>query len=252
MKLVLSLTLCISMLSFPCHALAAPIKPLIGDEFVATYTASKHGLGVATVRWQVAALGGRRFSIESVTQTKGLARLVRRSTTLESSQWHLTDTQRVQPASYRYVRDDKPARNTTIRFEWPQSVAVSDVAGQENRLAVPPDATDRLTLILALMADLSTSRMRDEYQIAGRRSVKRVRVTAAETVEIDTAIGPLGTQVVVQERLTAQGTPTGRVTRYWCAPTLGFLPVRVERIDGDEKLTLAIEAFARGPDTATR
>jgi hypothetical protein len=64
-----------------------------------------------------------------------------------------------------------------------------------------------------------------------RNSAREYRYQREGAQTIDTALGRIDTVIYSSQH---PGSP--RVTRFWCAPTLGYLPMRVEqkRIDSVE------------------
>jgi len=78
------------------------------------------------------------------------------------------------------------------------------------------------------MVELLQGREPHSFLLLDRNSVSEYRyVREAE----ETLTTPVGTDRVIVFRSQKEGSP--RVTRFWCAPSRGYIPLRVEQRRGD-------------------
>ena len=74
------------------------------------------------------------------------------------------------------------------------------------------------------------------------REVKHYTYPKKGATKLQTEIGDLDTVIYESQRRNFDGT--GRTWRYWFAPSLGFLPVRIEqREDGRARLTFTVRSI---------
>jgi hypothetical protein len=96
---------------------------------------------------------------------------------------------------------------------------------------------DDLSIQIALLLALRQGRAPGELLLIDKNTVRRYSYSRENDETITTRLGPIQTIVFASHH---EGSP--RVTRFWCAPSKGFVPVRVQqkRIDSVE-WTMEIE-----------
>ena len=81
------------------------------------------------------------------------------------------------------------------------------------------------------MADLDAGKRDVAYPIADGGKLKRYRLFEAGREPLETKVGHFETIIIKRERRSGK-----RETRFWCAPALGFLPVKIEHKERDGTL----------------
>ncbi|ROR35068.1 DUF3108 domain-containing protein [Inmirania thermothiophila] len=152
---------------------------------------------------------------------------------------------RLRPLRYHYRREGRKARTVAIDFQWAQGRAVHEVDGERWVLPLEAGVLDKLSVQLAVMADLAAGAETLAYRIAdgGRLKAYRFRRLGGEVVET-----PAGRfETVLIERPRAKGA-----LRFWCAPALDYLPVRVARLDEDgrERMRMVLVRHRRAAPAA--
>ena len=209
------------------------------ERFEASFVLDAAGTILARTRWSLAPGAGGSFVATSRTEPKGLFALIRDDTRIERSEWTYAGDW-LQPLAYQYERTGRKARRIDITFDWKENIARHDSRGTAWRLQVPAGTMDKLNYILALMRDLGRGARRVDYTIAdgGRRLKRYVFATIGEE-RIESGLGTLDTVVVRRERENST-----RETTFWCAPALGFFPVKIVHVERDgTPLTLRIESL---------
>lgn len=210
------------------------------ERFEASFVLDAAGTTFARARWSLAPRGDGSFVATSRTEAKGVFALIRDDTRIERSEWTYAGDW-LQPLSYRYERTGRKARRIDITFDWKENIARHESQGTTWRLQVPAGAMDKLNYILALMRDLGRGARRVDYTIAdGSRRLKRYVFATVGVERIETDLGTLDTVVVRRERENST-----RETTFWCAPALGFFPVKIVHVERDgTPLTLRIESLS--------
>ena len=171
-----------------------------------------------------------------------LARLVVSSASLERS-WFKVTPEGVEPMHYKL--DDgtsKHGDDAEFRYDWEHGRVAGTVRGAALDLATVPGLQDVMSIRAAPMADLLAGRELHEYPMLDGREIKRYVYTRGGTEKIKTALGEVDTVIVNSVRKGADGH--GRMWRYWYAPSLNWLPVRIEqREDGQTRMALTVRSL---------
>ena len=171
-----------------------------------------------------------------------LARLVVSSDSLERS-WFKVTPAGVEPLHYKL--DDgtsKHADDAEFRYDWEHGRVSGSVRGAALDLATMPGLQDVMSIRAAPMLDLISGRELHEYAMLDGREIKHYVYTHGGNEKIKTALGEVDTVIVNSDRKGSDGH--GRMWRYWYAPSLNWLPVRIEqREDGQARMVLTVRSL---------
>jgi hypothetical protein len=202
------------------------------ETYTATYRVEYKGKEAGVSDWSVRDLGNGRYEFLARIVPKGMLKLVRPKPTIERSQFQVEGGS-LRPLEYWYEDGSRSGEdNWHLVFDWERRVATVSTAEARRELSVPDGALDIGTLKAAVMHDFATKGAPGPYQIADEDSVGAYEYTDGGPATIETGVGPLATQLFVQRR-----AGSSRSTWLWAAPTLAFLPVRIEQRRGDEVQT---------------
>lgn len=218
----------------------SPAKPYLPD-FTANYTLKKSGLAIASMRVMLVQQQGH-YTYTSLSRTVGLVSLFRDDRIMEQSRGQLVDGY-IQPHEYRYQRTGKKHKEIRIDFDWTQHQALHDENGNKTTIAIDTHAVDEFVNQLALMLDLQrqtgtpASGASFTYKVVDE-GVQKDRSFATEgTEQVRTGAGEFNAIRIRRAR-----TEGNRITWFWCAPALHYLPVKIEHVEGDGgKLILELE-----------
>ena len=171
-----------------------------------------------------------------------LARLVVSGDSLERS-WFRVTPAGVEPL--RYKLDDgtpKHGDDAELRYDWTRGRVAGTVRGAPLDLPTEAGLQDVMSIRAAPMADLLAGREPHEYAMLDGREIKHYVYTRSGAERIKTALGEFDTVIITSDRKGSDGH--GRVWRYWYAPSLNWLPVRIEqREDGQTRMALTIRSL---------
>ena len=226
------------------HAQAASMQ---FDRFVAGFVLKAFGTTVGKSEWRLIPIENDQFLWESRSETVGAGALIRDVYVTERSESEFHGNS-FRPLVYRYDRYARNAsRNVVVAFDWSEGIVRNTAEGHTWQMAVPAGTLDKLNYLLAVMRDLADGKRSMQYTIADGGKLKRYELRAVGSEILDTALGPLETLKVVRSRHEDDAQAT-----LWCAPTLGFLPVKLERRDRDGRLvSMFIETMEGLPPTAS-
>jgi len=218
------------------------------DRFVASFVLEVFGTTVGRSEWRLVPGENAQFLWESRSETAGAGALIRDVYVTERSESEVYD-QAFRPLVYRYDRYGKNAtRSIRVRFDWDNGVVLNTAKGHTWRMSVPAGTLDKLNYLLALMRDLADGKRSMQYTIAdgGRLKVYDMREVGSETLE--TALGTLETVKIRRLR-----HKDDREATLWCAPALGFLPVKLEHRDREGRLvSMYIQSIEGMPPTVIK
>jgi hypothetical protein len=215
-------------------ARADELKP-----FEASYTWNWHGMTVAVSSVKLEQQGDT-WVYSSKSSPRGIGRAFSERPVQRST---LRVTEKgVQPLSYD-ADDGTPAtkRDAHVKFDW-QSGRASGVY-EDVRVDMPlqPGIQDDLSVQIALMVELLAGREPQQFQMIDKNTAREYHYVREAEESVTTALGRVDTIVY-----RAQKTGSPRATRFWCAPSRGYVPMRVEQKKGDDvQWSMAIQSMKR-------
>jgi Protein of unknown function (DUF3108) len=197
----------------------AASAPLTQTAFTVAYSLSRHGLRFATMTRQLSRQANGDYIFESQSRATGVARLLVYGEITEQSRWSLSGN-RVYCQSYSYVRTGKKPKTVTLRFDWSNGLVLGN-KGKENWRF---DARPELSYQIAIMSDLQAGKRVLEYAFVDEERIKTYRFEAVGEEALETPIGKLKTV-----KLERTNEKPNRSTTLWCASSLAYLPVRLDK-----------------------
>jgi len=143
----------------------------------------------------------------------------------------------LQPRSYTYRQDEEKRRAVDATFDREAGVLEWTRRGKNGEFPLDEPVLDRLSVTLAVMSALRQGEQRTQYQVFDSGRLKTVIFEDEGTETLETSLGTLETVRVL--RSNADGSSRSTVT--WFAPTLDYMPVKIEQFKRDElvaRLTL--------------
>jgi hypothetical protein len=132
---------------------------------------------------------------------------------------------RAHPLEYT---DERSGRDTARAwFDWKGNVLTSRYKGKTRTEAIPPNAQDRLSFVLALSMAPNGAKRGDYHVVDGRGTSHHVYEFAGRE-RVQTPVGEFDALKVVRAKDDER-------VEIWLAPAFGGLPVRVLGIEGDTR-----------------
>jgi len=147
-----------------------------------------------------------------------------------------------RPLSYK-ADDGTPStkRDADVKFDWAQNRVTGVYEDAKVDLPLQPGIQDDLSVQIAVMVELLRGHTPDKFLMLDKNSVREYQYTREGDETLSTPVGNVATIV-----FGAQKSGSPRITRFWCAPSLGYIPLRVEQKRGDEvQWTMQIQKLAR-------
>jgi len=139
------------------------------------------------------------------------------------------DAAGIYPAFYSYRRTGgKKERQAELYFDWEHMAVENHVKDSVWKMDIPRGTLDRLVVQLAMMGELGKGLSEMAFNIAdgGKLKLYRFAVTGSETIDL-----PAGRFETIKLKKLRDNKK--RETFLWCAPALGYLPVRIWQREKD-------------------
>ncbi len=215
------------------------------ESYVATYKLEVGPLTVGKMvrSFEIQSNGTYRF--ESKLHATGLASLVSKDELLETSSGVFRQGT-FHPSVYTHVRKNKKKPlNVHTRFDRENATVNTAVNGTQSSAPLLEGMLDKLIYQAAIMHDLDAGKSELRYRITDRGEEKSYDPVVGDTAVVETQLGRFNTVTVIRER-----TKDKRRTIFWCAPELGYLPIKVSNREKDGSETIALLTEYRRLDDA--
>jgi hypothetical protein len=223
---------------------AAPAAEAAGstgrlEAFQASYGWNWQGAVVAISTLKLEHADADSWIYSSTSEPRGLGRLYPMRPKLRSS-LRVTD-KGVQPLSFK-AEGGGDSHDADVKFDWSAGRATGVYEGTAVDLPLKPGVQDDLSVQIAMMVELLHGRTPEQLSMIDKNSWREYRYQREGAETIATPLGQIDTIIYSSQH---PGSP--RVTRFWCAPSLGYVPMRVEqkRVDSVE-WTMDIRSLKRG------
>lgn len=224
----------VALLLASARARADELKP-----YQATYHGIWHGMTVAVSQLQLEK-SGDTWTYTSKSEGRGLGKLVSGFSPDQTSVVKAAPDGGIQPQSYRSGGGDAK-HSIELKYDWQAKRLTGNYEGTAVDLPLTAGMQDDASVQLALMAALLAGHPPDKFQLIDKNSVREYRFARDGEASLKT---PLGAVATVVYRAQKKNSP--RITRFWCAPDKGYVPMKVEQTRGDDvQWTLLIEKLQR-------
>lgn len=220
---------CIGVGTSSVHA-AEPTVPVYNAVYQVEYKGKNLGSSQFTVTHDSAR---NSYEFTSTTTAKGLlAKLAAPNPTIERSRFNVIGG-RIRPVEYSYKDGSRKGDDDRqISFDWDRHIAIVTDKDGRREVALEDVSLDPGSLHVALMRDLILTGKPGQYRIADGDQARAYGFTDNGVAQTDTGLGKLATHSYIQHR---EGS--SRSTYLWVAPSLEYLPARIETRKDNEILT---------------
>jgi Protein of unknown function (DUF3108) len=240
-RLMQTLAACCCLIAVGAAASAASAADGL-EPFEASYNWIWHGMSVATSTLRLEHQEGNKWVYRSKSEPRGIGRLFSERPVQESV-LEVTDTG-VRPLTYK--ADDGTSstkRDSDIRYDWEHNRVTGVNEDAKVDMPLSPGIQDDLSVQIALMVELLRGHTPDKFSLLSGNSVREYRYSRDGEETLTTPVGTVQTVIYRSEK---QYSP--RVTRFWCAPSLGYIPLRVEQKRKDDvEWTMQVQSVKRAP-----
>jgi len=207
--------------------------------FQASYDWIWHGLTVAVSKLQLEQQD-HKWVYRSKSDGRGLGRMFSEHPDMESI-LEITPAG-VRPLSYKATAGGSSTkRDADIQYDWQNNRVTGVNEGAKIDMSIPPGIQDDLSVQIALMVALMRGQTPDKFSLLSGGSLREYHYSRDGEETLSTPVGKIPTIIYRSEK---QYSP--RVTRFWCAPSLGYIPLKVEqKRDNDIEWTMQVQSVQR-------
>ena len=216
----------------------AQADPVDLKPYKASYILEWKGLTAGNSTLELKSLGGDRYSFSATSAARGIFKMAFSDSVTQSSTFRVAEG-RVIPLDFHGI--DEKERPTELTFDWAHKRVTGTAKGHNVDLELPDRAQDPMSLQIASLRDLAANTLQNRIWLVDTDKLKEYELQREGTAQVETALGKLDTIIYTSKRAGAD-----RVTRTWVAPSLGYLPVKAERVRGKKvEFTMKLEAVVR-------
>lgn len=237
----------------PDHRPTVSTPTLALTPFYALYSVSHLGIPVANAELSLEAISDQQYLYRSVTTPVGVSSWFFSEKRSEQTLFEFK-AGKLKPLNYRYqLEGGSHPREVRVDFDWTRLRATNTAANHSWRMAIPDNAVDKLSVQLALTLALQAQSEPAlsqvyEYPVADGGHLKTYRFENHGYASVETPVGHYRALRLVGR----QQYPGNRLTELWLAPSLGYLPIRIDQAQGGMGSALMhlekIEFFPVTPD----
>lgn len=208
--------------------------------FQASYDWIWKGMTVAVSKLQLEQQQDHKWVYRSRSEPRGIGRMFSGRPVSESV-LEVT-AEGVRPLSYKAnAGTDSTKRDSNILYDWQNKRVTGVNEDAKVDMPIPPDIQDDLSVQIALMVALMRGHTADKFSLLSGATVREYHYTRDGEETLTT---PLGTIPTIIYRSEKQYSP--RVTRFWCAPSLGYIPLKVQQKRNDDvQWTMQVQSVQR-------
>lgn len=207
--------------------------------YTATYNGIWRGMTVAASTLKLEQTGDT-WTSSSRSEPRGIGKLASGVfPPLQVSVVRVTD-QGMMPQSYKSSGGDS-AKNIELKYDWQTHKVTGTYEKTKVDLPLTPQVQDDGSVQLGLMVALLAGRTPPTVQLIDKNSVREYDFSRDGEATIKTPMGDVYTVV-----FKSQKKYSPRITRFWCAPDRGYIPMKVQQTKGDDvQWTLEIQSLTR-------
>jgi Protein of unknown function (DUF3108) len=223
-------------------AVAAVTSAARADEltpYQATYAGIWHGMTVAISHLALEHTGDT-WTTRSSSSPRGIGRLAAGIFPPRQVSVVRVTASGVQPQSFRSEGGDRD-KSTDLVYDWRSARVTGLYEGAKVDQPLVPGVQDDGSVQLALIVELLAGRTPSSFRMIDRNGTREYQFAREGDATVQTPIGAVATVVY---RAQKAGSP--RITRFWCAPRSGYVPMKVEQTRGDDvQWTMEIQSLTR-------
>lgn len=210
------------MLLFPLGALAG-WQP---QPYAATYTISMGPLTIGESERTLTRDSAGNFIFRTHSRSTGMASFVVKDQIEERSLWSFTGGA-IIPLEYRYKRTGgKREKQERVVFDWKKGLATNVGPIDPWQIAISGPTYDKLIYQMAASLDLQSGKREMVYHIADNDKIREYQVIVEGEETVKTPMGSF--RAIKIKRVNDK-----RDTVLWYAPSLNYLPVRIDYVELD-------------------
>jgi uncharacterized protein DUF3108 len=203
--------------------------------FEASYALVRNHMTVGKLERSLIQGSDGEFIYRSTSQTTGLTSLFYKLNITEEAHWNLVDDN-LRPIKYYYKRLKKmKVRTIETRFDWKDMQALNIENGEKKVINIETGMVDKLSYQIKIMRDLNKGQYPSTYTIVDSNKIKVYNFKFLGKEAIETPLGNFKTLKFLIQKIGDK-----RKSIFWCSSQHDYLPIKVDSIEKNGVVTIAI------------
>lgn len=189
--------------------------------FQASYLWYWHGAPIAFSRVDLTHQSDDLWLYSSTTRPRGIGRLYPMRPDIQSLM-RITP-EHVLPQHFKVTGSGR-GHDSNVSFDWQSQRATGLYEGVTIDEPIEPGAQDDLSVQIAMLTKLLAGQTPDRVMEIDKDGVREYDYERQGDEQLNTALGRIDTTIYASHH---PGSP--RTTLFWCAPSLGYIPLQVQQ-----------------------
>jgi Protein of unknown function (DUF3108) len=226
--------LALAVLAASAAVRADELKP-----YQASYRGIWHGMTVAVSDLKLERTGDT-WTYSSSSTPRGIGRLAAGVFPPRQVSVVRVSSTGVEPLSYKSSGGES-SKSIDLVYDWAAHRITGSYEGTQVEQPLGPGVQDDGSVQLALTVELLAGRTPASFRIVDGNGTRQYQFARDGEATLQTPLGAIPTVVY-----RSQKAHSPRITRFWCAPDHGYIPLKVEQTRGEDvQWTLEIESLTR-------
>jgi len=238
----IKITILLLLMQASVTGLASPNENTlpISNKFSVEYVLKSGLFTIGKTRRTLTPQGNGLYAFESYTWPAGILSIFYKGDVTERSLWKYQNKMAV-PIQYSYIDTNKKSkRDIKLSFDWENKKVTNTINDKPWNMKIKDGTQDKLLYQISIMLDLANNPhiKKLQYTVADGGKLKFYDAKVEKKETIKTPAGQFETLMITRD-------DGKRVTSLWCAPSLSYLPVRIEHYKkGETKLNAYLTKFS--------
>ena len=207
--------------------------------YQATYRGIWHGMTVAVSELKLEKTGDN-WTYSSSSTPRGIGRLAAGVFPPHQVSVVRVGSSGVEPLSYK-SEGGESAKAIDLVYDWRAARVTGSYEGKPVDQPLSSGMQDDGSIQLALTVELLAGRTPSSFRMLDGNGTRQYQFARDGEATLKTPMGEIKTVVY-----RSQKAHSPRITRFWCAPDRGYIPLKVEQTRGDDvQWTMEIESLTR-------
>lgn len=208
--------------------------------FETRYAFMWHDMNAGSASFALKRLGDGQWSYSSRTEPRGLFRLFSAANATLESRMSI-GPEGVRPLHFTATQGSATTPTATLDFDWEKLRVTGQVDATSIDVPLRAGVQDDLSVQVALMHALAAGNVPQGISLFDKSGIRDYEYTRTGTETLHTPLGDVATVIYRSHRANSS-----RSTRFWCAPSLGYIPLRAEQQhDGAVEWVMALRSLRR-------
>ena len=204
---------------------AAATEPAPGDlrPFETRYAFLWHDMNAGSASFALKRISAQEWSYSSSTEPRGLFKLFSAATATLQSRMSI-GPEGVRPLHFTARQGSSGSQTADLSFDWEKLRVSGRIEDANVDVALRAGVQDDLSVQVALIQALAAGKMPKGISLFDKSGIRDYEYTRVGEETLHTPLGDIATVIYRSHRANSS-----RSTRFWCAPSYGYIPLRAEQ-----------------------